>query len=124
MNRQESDQKRVVTCHGIDAHPFTCRVAHPDAPGEYCFPPLASLIAGAARLMLALLEHCVVELGGTYAMEDTASMAIVATQKGGLVPCAGGIEPMVDGRDAVKACHALHIERTNSKTSDSAAVSF
>jgi hypothetical protein len=71
-----------------------------------------------------LLEHCVVELGGMYAMEDTDSMAIVATQKGGLVPCAEGIEQMVDGRDAVKALSCLHIERTNSKTSDSATVSF
>jgi len=40
--------------------------------------------------MLALLEHCVTELGGTYAMEDTDSMAIVATKRGGFVPCPGG----------------------------------
>ena len=53
MNRQESDDKVNVTCHGIDPEPFTCRVTHPDVPGEYCFPPLASLITGAARLMLA-----------------------------------------------------------------------
>jgi hypothetical protein len=38
--------------------------------------------------MLALLEHCVSELGGTYVMEDTDSMAIVATERGGLVRCA------------------------------------
>ena len=59
-----------------------------DVPGEYCFPPLASLITGAARLMLALLEHSVRKLGGTYAMEDTDSMAIVATEHGGPIPCA------------------------------------
>ena len=46
MNRMESDHKRSVICHGIDAKPYTCRVAHPDVPGEYCFPPLASLITG------------------------------------------------------------------------------
>jgi hypothetical protein len=40
--------------------------------------------------MLALLEKCVAELGGTYAMEDTDSMAIVATERGGLIPCPGG----------------------------------
>ncbi len=90
MNRQESDKQVSVTCHGIDAQPFSCRVAHPDAVGEFCFPPVASLITGAARLMLALLEHCVRELGGTYAMEDTDSMAIVATELGGEVPCPGG----------------------------------
>src|SRR5206468_2845864 len=90
MNRQESDQKVEVICHGIDEKPFTCRVVHPDVPGEFCFPPLASLITGAARLMLALLEYCVREKGGTYAMEDTDSMAIAATERGGTIDCAGG----------------------------------
>jgi hypothetical protein len=90
MIRQESDEKVRMVCHGIDAEPYECRVTHPENPGEYCFPPLASLITGAARLMLALLESSVTELGGTYAMEDTDSMAIVATGRGGLVPCSGG----------------------------------
>ena len=63
---------------------------NPEHAGEYCFPPLASLITAAARLMLALLERCVTDLGGTYAMEDTDSMAIVATQRGGLIEFPGG----------------------------------
>jgi hypothetical protein len=103
MNRQESEDRVSVTCHGIDAEPYTCRVAHPEVPGEFCFPPLASLITGAARLMLALLEHCITELGGTYAMEDTDSMAIVATESGGLIPCAGGSYRIKQSRSAVKA---------------------
>lgn len=103
MNRQESDCAIKVNCHGIDEKPFTCSVAHPDVPGEYCFPPMASLITGAARLMLALLEHCVTELGGTYAMEDTDSMAIVATENGGSIPCPGGSLQTKDKREAVKA---------------------
>src|SRR5450755_216745 len=88
MHRLESDRKQNVTCHGIDPESFQCRVAHADVPGEYCFPPLASLIIGAARLMLTLLEHIVCRSGGTYAMEDTDSMAIVATEHGGTIPCA------------------------------------
>lgn len=103
MNRQESDEKVAVNCYGIDPKPYSRRVAHPEAPGEYCFPPLASLITGAARLMLALLEHSVTRLGGTYAMEDTDSMAIVATTKGGMIPCEGGSQRTPDGREAVKA---------------------
>jgi len=103
MNRQEADESVQVTCHGIDADAFTCRLAHPDVPGEYCFPPLASLITGGARLMLACLEYCVAALGGTYAMEDTDSMAIVATEHGGIVPCHGGAHKTSDGRDGVKA---------------------
>jgi hypothetical protein len=43
MIRQVSYHMVYVRCHGIDAKSFTCRVAHPDVPGEYCFPPLASL---------------------------------------------------------------------------------
>jgi hypothetical protein len=103
MNRQELDDPVNVTCHGIDADPFTCRVAHPDVPGEYCFPPFASLITGAARLMLALLEYSVTRLGGTYAMEDTDSMAIVATKNGGFVPCPGGSLRMANGHTAIRA---------------------
>jgi hypothetical protein len=90
MHRLESERKTQVTCHGIDSKPFECRVAHPDEPGAYCFPPIASLITGAARLMLALLERCVIERDGTYAMEDTDSLAVVATEDGGNVPCQAG----------------------------------
>src|SRR5208282_1307196 len=100
---QETDERTTVTCHGIDCDPFTCRVVHPDIPGEYCFPPLASLITGAARLMLALVEHCVSALGGTYAMEDTDSMAIVAAKSCGMVPCPGGPHETGKGQPAVKA---------------------
>ncbi len=79
MDRQGEDEKVEVTCHGIDPDPYTCTVAHPEFPGEFCFPPLASLITAGARLMLALLDHCVSKLHGTYVMEDTDSMAIAAT---------------------------------------------
>jgi len=102
MNRQESDHEANITCHGIDPEPFTCRVAHPDVPGEYLFPQLASLITGGARVMLALLEKCVSELGGTYAMEDTDSMAIVATERGGIVRCSGGSRAK-NGNRAIRA---------------------
>jgi hypothetical protein len=103
MIRQESDEEISITCHGIDAHPYCCRVAHPEVPGKYCFPPLAALITGGARLMLALLESCALELGGTYAMEDTDSMAIVATNRGELIPCPGGTYRGKAGKAAIKA---------------------
>lgn len=103
MNREESDKPQTVECHGVDSQPFSCRVAHPDVPGQYCFPPMAALITGAARMMLALLECSVTALGGTYAMEDTDSMAIVATEKGGLVECAGGPYRTDNGSAAVEA---------------------
>ena len=109
MNRQESDEMVDVVCHGIDPQPFTCRVNHPEVPGKYCFPPLASLITSAARLMLALLENCVAELGGTYAMEDTDSMAIVATERGGLIACPGGSERR-NGKPAINTLSWKQVE--------------
>jgi hypothetical protein len=103
MIREESEKVERVNCHGIDPKPFSCLVRHPERTGEYCFPPLAALITGAARLMLALLESCVAQLDGTYAMEDTDSMAIVATRHGGLIPCVGGTFRTSDGQEAIKA---------------------
>jgi len=94
MNRQErgGDRRQPVTVYGLDPDPFETAVLAPEEPGAWCFPPLAAFIAGAARLMLALLECGVTELGGTFAMADTDSMAIVATEQGGLMPCPGGAE--------------------------------
>jgi hypothetical protein len=110
MNARQSDKKVKVICHGIDRESFYCSVAHPDDPGRYCFPPLASLITGGARLMLALLEHSVTELGGTYAMEDTDSMAIVATKKGGHIRCPGGTLKTSDGHPAIRALSWKQVE--------------
>jgi hypothetical protein len=117
MNRQESDQEVKVVCHSIDPEPYTCRVAHPEEPGEYCFPPLASLITGAARLMLALLEHSVTKLGGTYAMEDTDSMAIVATEHGGIIQCPGGTYRTPDGQEGIKALTRKQVQGISEKFS-------
>lgn len=103
MDRQDEDDKIEVTCQGIDPEPYKCKVAHPEFPGEFWFSPLGSLVTAGARLMLALLDHCVSELHGCSVMEDTDSMAIVATEHGGLVPCPGGPFKMPDGRSAVRA---------------------
>jgi hypothetical protein len=53
--------------------------------------------------MLSLLEYCVRERGGTYAMEDTDSMAIASTESGGLIPCPGGEHRTADNQPAIKA---------------------
>jgi hypothetical protein len=103
MDRQESEKRIKVWCHGLDREPYGCTVINPEQPGEFCFPPLASLITGAARLMLALLEHSVAQLGGTYAMEDTDSMAIVSTKKGGAIPRKEGKHSVKDGTEVVNA---------------------
>jgi hypothetical protein len=58
-----------------------------EKPGEWYFPPIAALITGGAHLLLAMLECCVTGKGGHYLFCDTDSMCIVASKKGGWVPC-------------------------------------
>ncbi len=111
MNRQETEKRTRVWCHGLDGEPYQCSVIHPEQPGEFCFPPLASLITGAARLMLALLEHSVTKLGGTYAMEDTDSMAIVSTKNGGMILCPGGKFRARTGEHAVRALTRAQVDQ-------------
>ncbi len=65
----------------------TCTV---ELPGPWYFPPVSALITAGGRLLLAMLERMVTDAGGTYLMCDTDSMAIVASEHGGLVECKGG----------------------------------
>jgi hypothetical protein len=62
-------------------------------------------------LMLALLERTVTDYRGTYAMEDTDSMAIVATEAGGLIPCEGGPYKGPAGRESIKALSWKQVEQ-------------
>jgi len=59
-----------------------------EKPGRWQFSPAAALITSGGRLVLAILERMVSNKGGTYLLTDTDSMLIVASKKGGNVPCA------------------------------------
>lgn len=87
MNREEVAKDAGIRglLHGLEEEPVEIPVPAPERPGEYFFVPLAALIAGAARLMLALLEQQVRRAGGHYVFCDTDSMAIVASEWGGQV---------------------------------------
>ena len=101
---------RPVTVHSRNDETFTERVAAPEQPGRFCYPPLAAVITAGARLLLAMLERCVTDLGGTWAMADTDSMAIVATPDGGLIPCPGG-PYLLEGQRAVRALPYAQVEQ-------------
>jgi hypothetical protein len=105
MNRQDlpTGQSVDVAVYTGKPEPFTAKVHGPEEPGAYCFPPIAACIAGAARLMLALLERCVTDAGGTYAFCDTDSMGVVAIEAGGLIVCPGGLERLRGRKPAVRA---------------------
>jgi hypothetical protein len=104
VNRQQNGKngaKQIGVFSGEVSR--TERACTLEVPGPWYFPPVSALITAGGRLLLAILEKMVTDAGGTYLMCDTDSMAIVASEHGGLVPCNGGPRKMPDGRDAIKA---------------------
>jgi hypothetical protein len=97
----KNDAKRIGVFSG--EHTGTERTTAMEVPGAWYFPPLAALITAGGRLLLTMLERMVTEVGGTYLMCDTDSMAIVSSERGELVRCNGGKHRMSDGEEAVKA---------------------
>jgi hypothetical protein len=61
-----------------------------EKPGDWYFPPLASLITSGGRLLLAMLEKSVEQKKGSYLFCDTDSLCIVGTKRGSFIPCPGG----------------------------------
>ncbi len=57
--------------------------------GLWFFPPLASMITSAGRLLLAMTEECVCRKKGTYLFCDTDSLAIVSSKNGGVLDIPG-----------------------------------
>ena len=112
MTRRElgRNQRAKVTVYGLNDEPHQHSVTTPEEPGEYTFPPIAAVITGAARLLLALAEHEVTQAGGSYAFCDTDSMAIVSARDGGLIACEGGYHVDNDGHEAVRALTWNHVE--------------
>ena len=102
LNRQAPQTEPVdVEVFGL-AH-FAAEVHSYERPGQYFYSPLAAIVTGAARLMLGLCETLVTQAGGSYAFCDTDSMAVVATEHGGLVPFPGGAERDTEGRECLRA---------------------
>ena len=104
LNREELplDDTEEVAVYGHD-EPFNQDTRTPGDMGEFCFPPIAALVASGARLMLGLIDCLLAELGGTSVINDTDSSAIVATKHGGLIECEGGTADETDRIPAVRA---------------------
>lgn len=65
-----------VTVHSSTCEPFSFSTEKQEMPGTYFHPLLATLITGAARLMLAITERLVTDQGLDWTFCDTDSMAI------------------------------------------------
>ena len=102
LNRQEPTAKPTrLAVNGLDR--FYADVYAVEDRGEYFFGAFAALVAGGARLMLAILERLVADAGGAWAACDTDGMAVVATRRGELIPCPGGSEHDRKGGECVRA---------------------
>jgi hypothetical protein len=112
VNRHQTgknDPKQIGIFSGNESR--TERTCIFEQPGPWYFPPVSALITAGGRLLLAILERMVTDAGGTYLMCDTDSMAIVASEHSGLIPCNGGSCKMPDGCDAVRAISWEEVRR-------------
>ena len=65
-----------------------------EEPGSFYFPILGALITSGGRLLLAMIERCVRDAGGTYLCCDTDALTIVASKTGGVVQMPDGAPPV------------------------------
>ena len=81
LNVEDSDDEEVPVSIFTSQGKRVVETSKLEAPGRYYHPVLATLITGAARLMLALTERLAVEHGLNWAFCDTDSMAFADTEK-------------------------------------------
>jgi len=65
-----------------------------EQPGSFYFPLIGSLITSGGRLLLAMIERCVRDAGGTYLCCDTDALTIVANKRGGIIKMPDGAPPI------------------------------
>ena len=76
INVKEKAKRSGVAVHTGQAASYMVETINAEVPGRYFHPLLATLITGAARLMLAITERLVSDEGLEWAFCDTDSMAI------------------------------------------------
>ena len=76
LNAEELPKREVATCYGPDGAGKQVALDQIETPGKFFHPLLATLITGAARLMLALAERLVQDAGLDWVFCDTDSLAV------------------------------------------------
>lgn len=98
-----------VSVWGLRA--FETHVDRPEKHGRDCFFPTASLVTAGARLLLTIGRRLVHDAGGEVAYNDTDSLIVIASERGGFVRCEGGPYKMPDGTRAVRALSWVEVDR-------------
>src|SRR5208283_2644328 len=75
------DAPEKLICYGPSGEGFAVDSNKVEEPGRYLHPLLATLITGAARLMLGIAEYLCREKGLDWAFCDTDSLAIAKPDK-------------------------------------------
>jgi len=75
LNREESKEDLNIEIYGIDS--FNHKGQDYEKAGRYYNPLIATMITGGARLILAMIQKSVQDLGGSYTFCDTDSMNII-----------------------------------------------
>jgi len=112
VNVDSPPEPRSVTVHHGAGEAFEFTADKIEHSGRYFHPLLATLITGAARLMLAITERLVVDQGLDWAFCDTDSMAIAkpdnmdgaefADRVRGIVDWFAGLNPYAFGGSILK----------------------
>jgi len=76
LNIEEERQLQKLQCHGYNGIPTPLEKNKFEKAGTFFHPLLATLITGAARLMLVTTERLTIDAGLDWAFCDTDSMAI------------------------------------------------
>jgi hypothetical protein len=104
LNKEESGKNSAELIEVFSGeHEFEQPTTLFERPGKWHFPAAAAQITAGGRLLLMIKECLVERRGGIYLLTDTDSMFIVASEKGGLIPCPGGTHTTPDGMPAVLA---------------------
>ncbi|MGO9330532.1 MAG: hypothetical protein ACLQJ0_20780 [Steroidobacteraceae bacterium] len=76
INVEDLSRPQRRTLHGYSGEPLKISTDKSEQPGRYFHPLIATLITGAARLMLAITERLSLDYGLDWTFCDTDSMAI------------------------------------------------
>lgn len=94
LNPNDADDAKLKVFSGEESFETTSDITE-DA-GKWFAPHVASLITSGGRLLLAMLEKCIADAGGTYLFCDTDSAAIVSARENQQIA-------MPDGRESITA---------------------
>jgi hypothetical protein len=92
LNPNEADAAKVKVFSGEESFETTSDVV--EESGKWFAPHIGSLITAGGRLLLAMLEKCIVDAGGTFLFCDTDSAAIVSAKRRLRIAMPDGARPI------------------------------